>query len=58
MEAPFNATSWDGVTGAIYAGYGSVEGLWLIVCLILVVIAVIGGWRHEGHAYRAVTHKK
>ncbi|WP_171060442.1 hypothetical protein [Poseidonocella sp. HB161398] len=53
MEAPFDATSWDGITGAIYAGYGSVEGLWLAACLVLVVIAIFFGWKHEEHAYKA-----
>lgn len=54
MESPFEGTTWDGVTGAIYAGYGSVEGLWLLACLVLVVAAVAGGWRHEEHAYKAL----
>ncbi|GHG78797.1 hypothetical protein [Pseudodonghicola xiamenensis] len=53
MEAPFEATTWNGITGAVYAGYGSVEGLWLFVCLALVVVAIVFGWRHEEHAYKA-----
>ncbi|WP_161555679.1 hypothetical protein [Mangrovicoccus ximenensis] len=53
MEAPFDATTWDGITGAIYAGYGSGEGLWLAGCLALVVIAIFFGWKHEEHAYKA-----
>ncbi len=57
MEAPFEATSWDGITGAIYAGYGSVEGLWLLLVLAMVVMAIVFGWRHEEHAYKA-TEKK
>lgn len=57
MEAPFDATTWDGVTGAIYAGYGSVEGLWLLLCLALVVVAIVFGWRHEDHAYKAARRK-
>ncbi|WP_157789776.1 MULTISPECIES: hypothetical protein [Roseobacteraceae] len=57
MEAPFEATSWDGITGAIYAGYGSVEGLWLALVLAMVVVAVVLGWRHEKHAYNAVKSK-
>ncbi|MCF8483126.1 MAG: hypothetical protein K9H25_22095 [Rhodospirillum sp.] len=51
MEAPFDVTSWDGITGAIYAGYGSVEWLWILLSLACVVAAIIGGWRHEKHAY-------
>ncbi len=57
MEAPFETTSWDGITGAIYAGYGSVEGLWLLLCLALIVAAIIFGWRHEEQAYKATKHK-
>lgn len=53
MEASFEATSWDGITGAIYAGHGSVEGLWLLLCLAMIVAAIIFGWRHEEHAYKA-----
>lgn len=57
MEAPFDATSWDGITGAFYAGYGSVEGLWLLICLAAIVVAIIFGWRHEEHAYSASKSK-
>ncbi len=57
MKAPFEATSWDGVTGAVYVGHGSGEGLWLLVCLALIVIALVFGWRHEEHAYAASKSK-
>ncbi|MCR9107428.1 hypothetical protein [Marivita sp. XM-24bin2] len=57
MEAPFEATSWDGITGAIYVGHGSVEGFWLLLCLGLIVTAIIFGWRHEEHAYKATKQK-
>lgn len=51
MEAPFEATSWAGIVGPIYAGYGSAEAFWVLLSLLLVVIAIFGGWRHEKHAY-------
>ncbi|MFW2589735.1 hypothetical protein [Sagittula sp. SSi028] len=57
MEAPFDVTTWDGITGAFYTGYGSIEGFWLIVCLGLVAAAVTFGWRHEEHAYKATKGK-
>ncbi|WP_434288710.1 hypothetical protein [Celeribacter sp. SCSIO 80788] len=57
MEAPFDANTWDGITGAYYAGYGSVEGLWLLLILAMVVIAIIFGWRHEEHAYKGLKKK-
>lgn len=53
MEAPFEASTWDGVTGAFYTGYGSVEGLWLLLMLAMIVVAIVLGWRHEEHAYKA-----
>lgn len=53
MEAPFEATTWDGVSGAVYTGYGSGEFIWLAVMLALIVIAIVLGWRHEEHAYDA-----
>ncbi|SNT12924.1 hypothetical protein [Tropicimonas sediminicola] len=54
MEAPFDATSWDGISGAIYAGYGSAELLWVLLSFVLVVIAIFGGWKHESEAYSAL----
>lgn len=53
MKAPFESSTWDGVTGAIYTGYGSGELLWLCVMFALIVIALYLGWRHEEHAYNA-----
>ena len=58
MEAPFTATSWDGITGPIFAGYGSAEWPWIAVSLLCVVVAVVGGWRHEKHAYDAAKNGK
>ncbi|RBP90375.1 hypothetical protein DFO80_109147 [Rhodobacter sp. 140A] len=53
MEAPFSTHTWDGITGAIYAGYGSSELFWIALCYLCVLVAVILGWRHEKHAYEA-----
>lgn len=58
MESPFEATSWDGISGAIYTGAGSVEWLWVALSLTAVVVAVIAGWQHEKHAYEAVENGK
>lgn len=57
MEAPFDATTWDGITGAIYAGFGSAEVFWIALTYLCVLIAVIGGWRHEKHAYGELKDK-
>ena len=58
MEAPFDSTTWDGISGPIYAGYGSVEGLWLLLVLAMVIVAIVFGWRHEDHAYKATQNKR
>ena len=52
MEAPFEPNSWDGVTGAIYTGFGGHESIYLAVTLALVAVAIYRGWRHELHAYQ------
>lgn len=54
MGAPFDASSWDGITGAIFTGFGSSEGLWLLITLAMVATALFFGWRHEKHAYESV----
>ncbi len=53
MEAPFEATSWDGITGAFYTGATSAEWIWIVLCLLCIAVAIVGGWRHEKHAYEA-----
>lgn len=58
MEAPFDITSWNGVTGAIYAGFGSSEMVWIGLCYACILVAVILGWRHERHAYTAAQNGK
>jgi hypothetical protein len=58
MEAPFDATSWNGITGAIYAGFGSSELFWIALCYACVLVAVVAGWRHEDHAYKEAENGK
>ena len=55
MEAPFTSTTWDTVSGAYYAGFGSIELFWILATLALTVLAVHLGWRHERHAYKTVS---
>ncbi len=57
MEAPFPMNSWEGVTGAIYTGFGHAEAIWLLIAMAMVVLAIWKGWRHEKHAYEAVDRK-
>lgn len=54
MEAPFDSSTWDGITGAIYTGAASAEWTWIVLCLLCLAAAIIGGWRHEKEAYAAV----
>jgi hypothetical protein len=58
MESPFDAASWDGITGAIYAGAGSSEMFWIGLCYACVLVAMILGWRHERHAYNSAKNGK
>ena len=49
MGAPFEG-SWDAVKDAAhYAGAGG-EAIWLIISMILCVLALIMGHRHESKA--------
>lgn len=43
---------WAAVEGAYYTGYGSGEMLWLIVAIVLCVVPLIIGSRHELEAYK------
>ncbi|MEM6308758.1 MAG: hypothetical protein AAF754_01820 [Pseudomonadota bacterium] len=47
-----NITDWSTVEGAYYTGYGSGEALWLIVAIILTVVPLVVGARHEHAAYK------
>lgn len=57
-------TSWDafiagmgsegGPSGAYYVGYGSGEVIWLLVAIVLCVVPLIVGSRHELDAYKKV----
>ncbi len=44
-------TDWSAVDGAYYAGAGT-EGIWLILSIVLCVLALAAGLRHERAAYR------
>jgi hypothetical protein len=44
-------TDWSSVDGAYYAGQGT-EAIWLGLSLVLCVVALIAGFRHEKAAYR------
>ena len=58
MEAPFDSHTWDGIAGAIFAGFGGSEPFWIGLCYLCVLIAVLLGWRHEKHAYDAAKNGK
>lgn len=46
-----NITDWSTVDGAYYAGAGT-ELIWLLLSILLCVICLIAGSRHEKAAYR------
>ncbi len=43
---------WAAAEGAYYTGYGSGEMIWLIVAIILCIVPLIIGSRHEFDAYK------
>ena len=43
---------WDGITGALYTGYGATEGLILWISIAMCVFALWWGNRHESKAYK------
>ena len=49
--------TWNGVEGAYYTGAGSGEMLWLIISIILCVLALIFGAKHELGAYKKAQNK-
>ena len=57
MGAPFE--SWDAVEGAYYVGAGgSWEMIWFLVSVVLCVVALWMGARHELDAYKSAEAKK
>lgn len=46
-------TDWAAVEGAYYAGQGT-EGIWLGLSMLLCIVALVAGARHEKAAYRKV----
>ncbi len=48
-----NITDWSAVDGAYYAGAGT-ELIWLIVSIVLCVVSLVAGSRHEQAAYKKV----
>lgn len=46
-----NITDWAAVEGTYYAGVGS-EGVWLALSMLLCIVALVAGARHEKAAYK------
>ncbi|MDP3197599.1 hypothetical protein [Tabrizicola sp.] len=46
-----NITDWSTVEGAYYAGQGT-EAIWLGLSLLLCIVVLVAGSRHESAAYR------
>jgi hypothetical protein len=50
--------SWNDVTGPIYMGANSSwEFIWFIVAVVLCILPLIVGSRHELDAYKKMTEK-
>ncbi|MCV6596827.1 MAG: hypothetical protein OIF40_07065 [Mangrovicoccus sp.] len=52
MGSPITNGTWDGFTGSYYTGFGSgMEGIWLAISIILCLVALFVGVKHEKEAY-------
>jgi hypothetical protein len=52
IGSPIEAATWEGAEGAYYTGLGSGELIWVLAALLLCVVALVAGSRHEKEAYR------
>lgn len=51
--SPIEDGSWNSMTdAAYYAGHGGGEAIWLIISIVLCVVALYVGARHESEAYK------
>lgn len=48
-------TDWAAVDGAMYTGAGGGEMLWVIVALVLCVVALVIGFKHEHDAQKKIS---
>lgn len=58
MGSPVTGGTWTGFEGAFYTGLGGNEFLWLAVSVVMIVLALVLGERHERQAYSEVERKK
>jgi hypothetical protein len=52
VGSPIETATWEGATGAYYTGLGSGELTWVLASVLLCVVALVAGSRHEKAAYR------
>ena len=53
MGAPFDTGTWNGVEGAYFTGAGGGSMLfWLIVAIVLCVLPLVLGHKHESERYK------
>jgi hypothetical protein len=52
MGSPITSGTWDGFEGSYYTGFGGgMESVWLVAAIILCIVALAAGVRHEREAY-------
>lgn len=56
MGWPFDEASWNNVEGAYYSALGA-ETFWFLVSVVVCVVALIVGARHELDAYKREQEK-
>jgi len=52
IGTPIENGTWNGVEAGYYAGMGSGEMIWLLISIVMCVIALVVGSRHEKSSYR------
>lgn len=58
MGAPFDTGTWTGVTAEYFVGAGGgMPTIWLIVSIVMCVLALIVGSRHEQESYEKSENK-
>ena len=52
MGFPFEPSTWEGVSGPIFMGYGgSLPGLFSLISIVLCIAALVIGQRAEAKSY-------
>lgn len=52
MGFPFDTPTWEGVSGAIFMGYGgAMPGIFSVIAIVLCIAALVIGQKAEAKSY-------